>query len=380
MVKKKILIFVDWYKPGYKAGGPIRSVSNIVAHLKNQIEIFIITRDTDYLESSPYSSIKSDTWNNVDGASVFYLTKKNTSYKTIKRLVKSVTPNLIYVNSLYSPYYTLIPLLIAKKLKINSVIAVRGMLSTGSLDVKNKKKKLFLSIAKSLRFFNKCDFHATTQEEKEDIISTFGNKSNVLLAQNLPVKKTLPFKAKDKLENKLKLISVGRVAPEKNTLFAIDVLKEVKQNVSFDIYGPIYNQEYWNKCQRSINQMPGNIVINYKGVLPHEELDQHLEKYHVLFLPSTGENFGHIIIEAMMCSCVPIISDKTPWKNLENIKVGYDLPLTDHMLFATKVDKLAKFSKEEFNIFSANANNYATQVIENKKLVEEYHKLFQLKN
>jgi len=27
--KKKILVFIDWYLPGYKAGGPVRSMANI---------------------------------------------------------------------------------------------------------------------------------------------------------------------------------------------------------------------------------------------------------------------------------------------------------------------------------------------------------------
>ena len=32
--KKKILVFVDWYLPGYKAGGQIRSVAAMAGHLK----------------------------------------------------------------------------------------------------------------------------------------------------------------------------------------------------------------------------------------------------------------------------------------------------------------------------------------------------------
>ena len=46
-MKPKVLIFIDWYKPGFKAGGPIQSVSNIVSQLGKDYEFYIITRDTD---------------------------------------------------------------------------------------------------------------------------------------------------------------------------------------------------------------------------------------------------------------------------------------------------------------------------------------------
>src|SRR5665811_1142758 len=99
------------------------------------------------------------------------------------------------------------------------------------------------------------------------------------------------------------------------------------RNITFDIYGPIYNQEYWNKCLNLINQIPKHIVITYKGILPHHELDTTLKKYHALLLPSTGENYGHIIIEAMINGCIPIISNKTPWINLATQNVGFDIAL-----------------------------------------------------
>ncbi len=56
--KKKILVFIDWYIPGFKAGGPIRSCANIVQHLSSDFEFYFITSDTDYCEDKPYENIK----------------------------------------------------------------------------------------------------------------------------------------------------------------------------------------------------------------------------------------------------------------------------------------------------------------------------------
>lgn len=377
-MKPKILIFIDWYKPGFKAGGPIRSISNLVDQLYDKAELFIITSNCDYLENIPYNTIKTEEWNTVDNAQVFYISKKNTNAKTIKKLIEEVKPNCVYCNSLFSYYFSLLPIYIAKKLKIRTVLAVRGMLSKGSLGVKSRKKTFFLRSAKFIGYFNNIIFHATTNEEKNDIENAFGRDSTIIVANNLSQKKSITFIKKHKNTNELKLISVARISPEKNTLFAIEILKNCRNNIVFDIYGPIYNQEYWEKCKIAINHLPKNVIVNYKGVLNHDDLDTTLTNYHALFLPSTGENFGHIIIEAMINSCVPIISDKTPWKDLESQKIGFDLPLDNQKIFTEKINLLASFSDEQFNEYSNNAYQFGVKINSNHQSIEAYKQLFNL--
>ena len=72
------------------------------------------------------------------------------------------------------------------------------------------------------------------------------------------------------------MVTIGRIAPEKNTLYALETLQNVTQEVELDIFGPIYSEEYWHKCQRTINQLPSNIVVNYKNIIKGKELDQNV--------------------------------------------------------------------------------------------------------
>jgi glycosyltransferase involved in cell wall biosynthesis len=375
-MKSRILIFIDWYKPGFRAGGPIRSISNLVSQLNTNYEFYIITRDTDYLETTPYSNIKTNEWNDIDNAKVFYLSSENQNKTTIKKLIEEVKPNLIYCNSLYSPKFTITPIRIANKLNIKTVLAVRGMLSSGSLSVKSHKKKVFLVLVKGTNLFKKTTFHATSKNEKNDIEKTFGNNIKVVIAQNLPENKTNTYKAKTKLNNELKMVFVGRIAPEKNTLFAIQALTKCKQKIELDIYGPIYSQEYFNECEKAINQLPNNIVVNYKGILNHELLNETLNNYHVLYLPSTGENFGHSILEGMSNSCIPVISDKTPWQNLEQQNIGFDINLKQPNKFSETIDKLAEMDELQLNEMSKNAYDFAQTIINDVKLKEDYIDLF----
>lgn len=377
-MKLKLLIFIDWYKPGFKAGGPIRSISNLVDQLNDKFDFHIVTSNCDYLENTPYQTIKTDEWNTIDNAKVFYLSKPNTNAKRIKNLIQEVSPDSIYCNSLYSYYFSLLPIYIAKKLKIRTILAVRGMLSKGSLGVKSRKKTFFLKSARFIGYFNNVIFHATTDDEKNDIVNAFGKNSEIVVANNLPQKKSTIFQKKHKNNNELKMVSVARIAPEKNTLFAIEILSNCKNNISFDIFGPIYNQDYWNRCLKQISHLPKNITVQYKGALNHNELDETLKNYEALFLPSTGENFGHIILESMLNSCVPVISDKTPWKDLENKKIGFDIPLQNKQLFSEKIDLLAAMNQEEFDETSLNAYLFGTKINSGQEDIEAYKKLFQL--
>ncbi|MEM9024054.1 MAG: hypothetical protein AAGB22_09950, partial [Bacteroidota bacterium] len=61
--RPRVLLFADWFLPGYKAGGPIRSCANLIAQLQDSYEFLVVTRDTDYCETTPYPEVTSNAWN-----------------------------------------------------------------------------------------------------------------------------------------------------------------------------------------------------------------------------------------------------------------------------------------------------------------------------
>jgi hypothetical protein len=42
-MRRKILIFVDWFEPGFKAGGPIQSCRNLVESLGDDFDFYLVT-------------------------------------------------------------------------------------------------------------------------------------------------------------------------------------------------------------------------------------------------------------------------------------------------------------------------------------------------
>ena len=82
--------------------------------------------------------------------------------------------------------------------------------------------------------------------------------------------------------------------------------------------------------------LPQNIKVKFYGPLKSEHVNQTLQQNDILILPSLGENYGHIINEAFSVGTPVIISDKTPWTNLQKKKIGWSLSLKDE----TKFEKL----------------------------------------
>lgn len=380
MDKQKVLIFIDWFSPGYKAGGPTTSNVNIVEHLKDIFDFYVITSDTDYNEKTPYSGITPDTWiKKCEGLSVYYFSKGRLSLNSLKRVAKDAGCNVWYINGIYSKYFSIFPLLLASQIKPKRIIvSARGMLSPHALSIKTIPKKIYLRTANLLGLFRHVIFHATNNEEANYIKQAIGNNAQTISIENLPRKASAEFFATSKNNDKIKLASFARISPEKNTLYAIQCLKSCKAEVEYDIYGQINSQSYWEECKKLSAELPKNVTVKYKGAVSPAEMPKIYQNYHFMYLPTTGENFGHAILESLLNSTPVIISDKTPWKNLKEKNVGWDLPLDNTINFSDTIDSCASLTSSEYENMAYTAYEYAQGKCRNPQIKQEYITLFRV--
>ena len=379
--KKKILIFIDWFLPGYKAGGPVRSMANMVEYLTDKYDFFIVTRNTDYLETEPYKNIESNCWVDFQpGVKVFYTSAEFQNRKSFRKLIKEESFDIAYINGIYSWKFSILPLIVLKKTGIkNVIVASRGMLAQSAINVKADKKRFFLRAARLLGLYKGVVFHVTNEKEREDVKSALGKDIKIVIATNLPRKNLMPFNKISKSSGELKLVSLARIAPEKNTLYALEKLTELDGQsgvVSFDIYGQIYSEEYWKRCEAIISSLPENIKVSYKGTIPAEEVGTTIQKCHALFMPTRGENFGHVILESLSAARPVLISDQTPWRDLLMRKAGWDLPLQDENAWREKIRELTEMDDDEFQKWSRGARKLAEEYVNSPELLDGYGRMF----
>ncbi|MBK6953073.1 MAG: glycosyltransferase [Crocinitomicaceae bacterium] len=330
--KKRILVCIDWYEPGFKAGGPIRSVANMVNALKSHYEFYILTSAYDLGETEPYPGIELNQWHDQNGVFVKYMDHRALTMSSVKGNVEEIAPDIIYLNSLFSKLFTIAPLMVANRRRIKVVLAPRGMLGEESLAMKKSKKKIFLSLAKILRFFTRVVWHASTSQEASGIRKVFGKRAKIFVAQNIPISQHIPLD--DILNHKntgtCRFIYLSRITEIKNLHLAVAAAKQLhaKMPLFFDIYGNIEDQEYWDTFKDEIKDH-GNIKIEYKGVLNPSAIADVYMKADFMVLPTRHENYGHAIVEAWANGCPVIISKNTPWKNLNVQDLGWDVDITD---------------------------------------------------
>lgn len=77
------------------------------------------------------------------------------------------------------------------------------------------------------------------------------------------------------------------------------------------------------------------------------------------FFPTLGENYGHVISEALVSGCPVIISTETPWNDLSKKRVGWDIPLNDKKKYIEIINKCVKMNQEDFQEMSIKAFEYA---------------------
>ena len=156
----------------------------------------------------------------------------------------------------------------------------------------------------------------------------------------------------------------------------MNILEQLDLEAHYDIYGPVEDEAYWERCQEIIRRLPPNIRVSYGGVLSHDEVFSTLARYHLFFLPTTGENFGHVIWEALSAGCLLLISDRTPWRNLQALEVGWDVSLDDAPRFKALIERVAGMDAAEFQRRSKCAQTYARKVAGNETTLQANRQLF----
>jgi len=374
----KILVFIDWFSPAYKAGGPIISLKNIIEHLSSDFEFYVVTSniDIDKKEVTPFENVNR--WNNKNKFSIIYLSKSHQNISFYNSLLIEINPDVIYFNSLFSLRFSIIPILRLKSHK-KFILAPRGMLGDGALEIKSLKKKIFLKIISQLKTYKEITWHASTKNEKLEIESIFGQNANVIIAQNLsPRIFNRTFKTKKSNRDKLIVLFVSRISKKKNLLFLINEINicNTRDEIHLKIIGFPEDISYFNECLFSLKKY--KISYEFLGSIPHSKLPEHYSNSDIFCLPTLHENYGHVIIEALSYGLPVIISNNTPWKNLEKSRAGFDLKLNQNN-FCNKIEFFQKMKDSDYAIYSKNAIKYFESINPVKKLIEENINLFALK-
>ena len=372
----RILAVVEWYPPAYKAGGPVRSVHNLMQLLKAQtphhLEVVCGDRDLGSTESLP--GISSDIPTDQNGITVTYRSKVSLAWwkAKLQGTPETPPPDLIYLNSLFSVPYALQPLRAAKLLGIRVVLAPRGMLGSGALAIKPVKKKLFLTLARLFSLFRGVRWHASTSVECVEIRGSFH-----VLGQRCRQRSFDQAEHQNcRISGGVRWLVLGRINPIKNIHFALEALQKVDLNgkeLTIELVGPAEDKLY---LERLLSMARPGLKVVHAGAVPPEGLAEVWSRCHALLMPTSHENFGHAVVEAWAHGRPVLLSDQTPWRGLSEAELGWDLPL-DLDIWTTHLTQAMGWEHAQWERMASACVRRHREVVENPKLVSDNRLVFE---
>lgn len=321
----RVLATTPFFEPGFRGGGPVKSVAGILDTCSDMTKISLITRDRDLGSSQSYPGL-SGRWIRRGQSEIFYLNVRSASqWIRLARALRAAPFDLLYVNSLWEPIFTIIPILAVRLglLHVRRVmIAPRGELSPGALQLKARKKSSFLKPWGPLLRSMGVEWHASAEREASEIKAAIPWARVAINEDHSPLPPELVVAAAPR-DGPPRFVFIGRISAKKNLALTLDALVGLSAPAVFDIYGPIEDGRYWSECESLIGQMPDHVRVSYRGELVPAEVRNTFSQYDAFLFPTLGENFGHVIAESLSACCPVLCSDETPWTRYLERGGGY---------------------------------------------------------
>ncbi len=361
------MVFCDYYLPGFKSGGGMWTVVNLVDRFRESYDFYIVTRNHDgKADKKPYENVNVGEWNTVGPAKVFYLRTGQLSVRAFRELANEVNPDIVFLNSVFSS--PSITFLRARKKsglsEIPVIVSPCGELAEAALKLKAVKKSLFLMYAKLTGLHQGVIWRASFESDAKDIRAAIGDHIEVHSAPDLPPRTILPgFDLSDKPKKSsgaVRLIFVSRLVRKKNLHFLLERLSShTAGDIVLDVVGPIEDREYWNECQAAVKKLPANIEFNVLGPMPYPETLAQMQLAHFFVLPTLNENFGYVFVEALACGCPLLISDRTVWGEVAQKGSGWVVPLEDPIAWDAAIRDCVEMDQERFTRMAMSAREHA---------------------
>lgn len=379
-----ILTLADYYLPGTHAGGALRSLANLIATLGGELDFRVITRDRDWLSDERYPGITPGMWEAVGPAKVMYLAPDQARPSVLRRVIADTPHDVLYLNSLFSRVFTL-SVLAYRRLGIipskPAVLAPRGQLTPGAIGINARKKAVFLTAARAAGLYRDIIWQASSSDEEREVHEHFDAarvSARAVVAPDLPTPwdQLAVVTHRRKRAGALKATFISRIARKKNLSGAIELLHGIRTPAEFHVYGPPEDVLYLRECESAMATLPPHVKAHYAGALEYDDVARTFAQYDLFLFPTLGENFGHVLIEALAAGCPVAVSDRTPFRDLETYGAGWVIPVEQPHRFRAALEACGAMDAEAHARMSNAAREFARRVITDPLPIEQNRRLF----
>jgi len=332
----RICVVSPAFYPAVKYGGPIFSTLYLFKSLSKLYNIDVYVSTTN---ANMHSKLDVETNKRIKLEN-FYVKYYNETiigkfslslFFNIWRDIKKA--DIIHIQAIFN---TPIPisLFYAKLFKKPIILSPRGSLGEWPLKNGSRFKKLWLEMFIK-PFANYVVWHATSNQEKNEILALFTNAKVEIIPNGIYIKEFQKFNKLAKLEflqkytgiipkniNKI-IISMGRLQKKKGFDILIDSFNEVIKkypNSYLLIAGPDEGEK--ENLLKQIENLGLRKKVFLIGNIENQDKIDFLANADLFVLPSHNENFGNVYLESLSVGTPIVASKNTPWEEVEKYNCG----------------------------------------------------------
>lgn len=308
----KILLLNYEYPP--IGGGASNATYYILKEFSKQenIEIDLITSSVSGFEIIDFSSnVKIHRLDIGKNGNLHFQSNKELliyswkAYWYIKKLISKNKYDLIHA------FFGIPCGYIAMKTHIPYIVSLRG----SDVPFYNKRfEKLDKLIFKRLskKIWKKARAVVANSQGLKDLALKTGPGQDIKVIYNgVDINEFVPIK-KNKVGNKIILISTGRLISRKGYKYLIEALKVIDNCKLQLIGGGILKEELEKQAEEN------KVDVEFLGKVDHKVIYKYLQKADIFILPSLNEGMSNSILEAMSCGLPIIATDVGGSKELIN--------------------------------------------------------------
>ncbi len=321
----RVLQATPGYAPAYGLGGPTQSLEGLDKHLARLgVDVRVLTTDCAGKKERLRVGRGWQTWEGIPVRYVRRWLRPDVSPAYLPlAIVEARRADVLHVTGIFSvPSMQAMVAAIATRRPV--VLSARGALELHALSYGPvRRKQSWLAVCKPL--LNRVTtFHATSDKEADSIRGAIGGAVHVQVIPNgvdLPSSgRPAETEAGDPIIGFLGRIH--RVKALSQLIDAAAILRARAPRFSLHLAGPTPDLQYHQELLAQVQRLGLQSIVFLPGELLGEAKRTFYERCRVIVLPSSTENFGNIVPEALSHG-VPVVASRfTPWAELEDVRCG----------------------------------------------------------